>query len=379
MLLLTARRKQKAHSVIWVSLLAFAAEAHTELKIWPVHQTDKDNTTLAVFAKSGYHPVPFVNRDTSGFQIPRQQSGDSFAFQHLTPLRNPSANIQVPHGSRYTASFAMPKTVADAAEGAVDWPMLNIYDQPLSSCSPNHGDYYCTYNSDSPGICVAELPGTNSVGRFVRGLVNKPSKGAKNDVRWSKAEGFQCMSIWESFPQSEPEYPSDHVIDLHLRLGLPVPTWPSAASSSLDTNPFSSEDHIIKCNALPAEVLQSQFSLKRWGQCDLGNSLLDGDEEAMEAQCERFHQAIQHICDTCANQASDSVAKDALQYKCGSMSTMLVARTSTENTSIASVALVGLLLSLVAFFACVGAVWFQQLCFRDSALIAAEECASPLL
>merc|ERR1719428_2151306 len=104
---------------------------------------------------------------------------------------------------------------------------------------------------------------------------------------------------------------------------------------------------LLKCDALPADVLESEFSLETWRNCELQSrqynyvsptssksgtpssvvttkdqfmidkpSLGEKQPEAMRQRCQRFRDVIEKMCNTCEGQASGDGAKSALSKKC---------------------------------------------------------------
>jgi hypothetical protein len=71
---------------------------------------------------------------------------------------------------------------------------------------------------------------------------------------------------------------------------------------------YGDDDLPIKCDALPAETLQSEYSLAKFRNCG-----------AMSSRCNKFDQAIERMCRTCSKQASSEGAKKALRSKCEAM------------------------------------------------------------
>lgn len=195
-----------------------------------------------------------------------------------------------------------PTPVSEAAEVAADWPMLNVYDEPLESCSSSPGDYFCTFNRNAPAVCVAEN---------ADGMHAKP-------ISWSDADGFQCVSIWDSGSEF--------------------------FSSELTAE---NNDLLIKCNALPSEIFHSQFSVEKQESCEIDSS----------NQCHEFHSAIEDVCNTCASQASSATAKHTIQSKCKEFSVMpaeMFTQTTLDISSIATVAVISFMIIVAVIFSVLG-------------------------
>lgn len=284
-------------------LLAFAAEAHAELKVWPIHQADQDDATLAALGQVRINTAPLHYAPRLG----------SFPLGSRTPYEHPHP-VQAPYTSsrsKLLAASSLPKPVSEAVEEAADWPMMNIFDEPLKSCSDGEGDYFCTFDHESPAVCVSRQPHDD------------------NTVPIDLFHNSQCLPIW----------------------------GPWSDASSKDENSFEEgiknedPDLIIKCNALPADVLQSDISYEKWNSCELDlQESFTSDHDAMAGRCERFHNILEHVCKECGLQATTAVGKNTLASKCA-MLNELMAHSSTGVFGIRLVGVIGLLVGSAAAFA----------------------------
>eukprot|EP00747_Dinoflagellata_sp_TGD_P186682 gnl/TRDRNA2_/TRDRNA2_43886_c0_seq1.p1 gnl/TRDRNA2_/TRDRNA2_43886_c0~~gnl/TRDRNA2_/TRDRNA2_43886_c0_seq1.p1 ORF type:complete len:326 (-),score=52.78 gnl/TRDRNA2_/TRDRNA2_43886_c0_seq1:101-1078(-) len=165
-------------------------------------------------------------------------------------------------GTAATAAAAVTASGAQAAEGTT----LNVYGETMQQCgsSPGSGEGdFCTYRNYDKGahqVCVDALPSSFS---------SRTGQG-----RWSDSYTGQswCICIWA-------------YANYYLSYG--------------------DDDLPIKCDALPAEVLESQYSSNKWRNCG-----------PMSSQCSKFRDAIRRMCRTCDLQASSQSAKKTLRSKC---------------------------------------------------------------
>lgn len=148
---------------------------------------------------------------------------------------------------------------------------LNIYGEPLEACGSAPGSGAgdkCTYRSFDAGahqVCVTKLPPSFS---------SRTGQGPWSDAYIGKS---WCICIW------------------------------AYANFFLNHN-----DHELplKCSALPAEVLQSEYSLSKFKNCG-----------SMSSRCPHYQKAMQRMCDTCHSQASGDSARAELDRKCSALLT----------------------------------------------------------
>jgi len=143
---------------------------------------------------------------------------------------------------------------------------LNVYGEPLAACgsSPGSGEGdKCTFRSFDAGahqVCVQALP---------HGFSSKTGQGSWSD---SYAGRNWCICIWAyssyTLQRSGPELP-------------------------------------IKCDALPAEVLDGSYSLSKFQSCG-----------QMSSQCDEYSAAIEQLCATCEASAPNTAAGATLRGKC---------------------------------------------------------------
>jgi len=145
---------------------------------------------------------------------------------------------------------------------------VNVYGKPMTACGGSHGAG-CEYSSMDAGahqVCVTSLP---------HGFSSDTGQGA-----WSDAYQGQpwCICIWAY---------SNYIVQ---GKGLP-----------------------LKCDAIPAKVLEEQYSLDKFQQC--------GSMSSTEGcGAEDIRKSIQSLCTQCDNEAgNDQAAKAALNAKCAAI------------------------------------------------------------
>jgi len=153
---------------------------------------------------------------------------------------------------------------------------MNVYDKPMVDCGADHSSG-CTYVAGDGGahqVCVNQLP---------HGFSSVTGQGP-----WS--DQFQgqpwCICIWAY---------SNYI--LH------------------------NKDLPLKCESIPAKVLEEQYSLDKFKQCGQMSSTNGcGPED--------IGRSIRSLCQQCHTQATDEDSKDALRHKCDGI---LVAANSTQR------------------------------------------------
>merc|ERR1719454_1310170 len=141
----------------------------------------------------------------------------------------------------------------------------NVYDQEMSNCGTDHASG-CTYSSSDSGahqVCVTKLP---------KGFSNKTGQGPWSDQFTGKP---WCICIWAY---------SNYILQ--------------------------NKDLPLKCESIPAKVLEEQYSLDKFKQCGLMSST-----EGCGA--EDIRRSIQSLCEQCDQEAgNDQTAKTTLKAKC---------------------------------------------------------------
>jgi hypothetical protein len=141
----------------------------------------------------------------------------------------------------------------------------NVYGKEMQPCGPDHGGG-CTYAAMDAGahqVCVTQLP---------HGFSSQTGQGPWSD----QFEGQPwCICIWAY---------SNYILQ--------------------------NKDLPLKCESIPAKVLEEQYSLDKFKQCGSMSST-DG------CGPEDIRRSIQSLCQQCDDQAgSDAGAKAALKSKC---------------------------------------------------------------
>merc|ERR1719181_1762437 len=148
---------------------------------------------------------------------------------------------------------------ANSARGDV-----NVYGKPMTACGPSHGAgcTYAAYDAGAHQVCVTQLP---------EGFSSVTGQGP-----WSDEFTGQpwCICIWAY---------SNYIL--------------------------KNKDLPLKCESIPAKVLEEQYSLDKFKQC--------GSMSSTEG-CgpEDIRRSIQSLCQQCDGEAEDATAKSALKSKC---------------------------------------------------------------
>jgi hypothetical protein len=306
----------KTHSFVGsiIMVIAFPCVAHDQLSMSGIHYADLDDMTLATLA---YQQITKGNPKVQRFSTSQQRFSSS-QQQRSFPQFLPQAHTRpwMPSGytramrplqaaSESTDSSTSPEvspTISSNSSGsASDEGYINIFEETLDTCVPEtqfkkYSDY-CTYRSADFAlhqICASALPARQ--GR------------TKWEEDWN--DNLLCMSIWDYAKKGAKGY---------YAKGL------SRAGAA------SGVDFVPKCEALPAGVLESSYSMATYRRCYVnqrkyfftpdqetpGTMKLTTEVDSEESQlCLRFRAAIDSICDTCALQANSDAAKESLQSKC---------------------------------------------------------------
>eukprot|EP00746_Dinoflagellata_sp_MGD_P005913 gnl/MRDRNA2_/MRDRNA2_111460_c0_seq1.p1 gnl/MRDRNA2_/MRDRNA2_111460_c0~~gnl/MRDRNA2_/MRDRNA2_111460_c0_seq1.p1 ORF type:complete len:342 (-),score=52.79 gnl/MRDRNA2_/MRDRNA2_111460_c0_seq1:340-1305(-) len=254
------------HSVSMIILLVLVSQIHAEFKSEPLLNAEMDNATLGILVKKGYQIVPH------SFRTPHQHRDEfrqriDLSHKYLKSL--PFIKLPYP----YISPRLMLHGAAKAAESvpAATGTAMNIYDEPLQTCgNAKLHEEYCTYVTNSPMICISALP-----------------PGSESEITWNDQYISEELSIWD-YASSPPmgNYYHRGEKDFHL---------------------------LLKCDALPSYVLESEFTFSNWNNCELN---LDTDPNRDTGSCERFRDAIDRICQTCSQQTTSQSAQQALRSKC---------------------------------------------------------------
>jgi hypothetical protein len=141
---------------------------------------------------------------------------------------------------------------------------LNVYDKTMGDCGASHAGG-CTYFSGDAGahqVCVTQLP---------KGFSSDTGQGPWSDEFTGEP---WCICIWAY---------SNYILQ--------------------------KKDLRLKCESIPAKVLEEKYSLDKFKQCGSMSST-DG------CGPEDIRRSIQSLCQQCDDQASDAASKAALKQKC---------------------------------------------------------------
>jgi hypothetical protein len=278
---------------------------------------------------------PISTRFDVGVRMPPQQLFASSRSHQGGPFSTrQQSQERPPLNPRFTSNsirtLAQAETEAAPAAPAKADVYANIFEEPLETCVD---DDYCTYRSAKmathdicTGIRLAER--VKDVGMaFKAGPVNE-----------------DCYSI--------------------LTYGT------GASQKEAESQGFY---FIPKCNALPAGVLDSQFSVDMMTGTPLKEGADKGEKTSLSSLAltratKQFRRAIESICDLCSAEAPNEKAKANLEAACTKLKAVQLAEQPEYDTSVISVFLVG----VVSTFLGAGAT-FAMFRFRRSAWTGAEE------
>jgi hypothetical protein len=185
-------------------------------------------------------------------------------YQQVFQVQNKDFNM----GTLVRAETAQAEAEAPTPTGSTP---LNIYGEQLQGC--DGPDDLCEYTSDIPTLCV---------------------RTGKIDMR------YECKSIWTAEWKPFRFFEGD-----------------GQAPRAGDTT---------KCEAVPAEVLDSEYSLENWKSIWMtvakpGESFVDKErkwskEPKISRKGREFRKSIDFICQTCPLFTESDSAKGALRSKC---------------------------------------------------------------
>lgn len=141
----------------------------------------------------------------------------------------------------------------------------NVYGRPMTACGPDHagGCAYAAQDAGAHQVCVTQLP---------KGFSSETGQGP-----WSDQFTGQpwCICIWAY---------SNYILQ--------------------------NKDLPLKCESIPAKVLEERYSLDKFEKCGSMSST-DG------CGPEDIRRSIQSLCEQCSQQAGDDQdAKSTLKAKC---------------------------------------------------------------
>jgi hypothetical protein len=248
-------------------------------------------------AKPNFIPVPEVRSSMTRDKQQWQVASSSYSESLRDIAARAAADAEAPGA----------EDKDEAAAGGAKEGYVNVYGEKLETCLPatlyKEPDY-CTYRSAKDAvheICVTE---------------NSPSKGRQG---WQRHydRSLQCIRIQDLDPFAADLAPFD-------LSGSGGRRWGGVKLS----------DFYPKCNALPAGVLESQWSMDMVSGGNLAtrkltfvseaSSKYKGDAPAQQSEvvksdspsAQKVRDAVERICDICRTQTASETAKATLGEKC---------------------------------------------------------------
>lgn len=324
--------------------LAFVAQAHAELRVSVLQQPNLDNTSLSVFR------MPVSQQVSRSFGVP-QQRPKLHSFQSWLPNGAPMIDPMV---QRNTLTAAEPgdqsakdwiqawkdKKDGGGAPGAAptvnDTPELwetNVFGAKIEDCPA--GDLAtCKYGGEVNQICVGigarQRQGSTDAGWLAASdarsfVLSKPESA----FQWNPSLMSECISVWDYTDETGTDFGA------WLRYG--------------------NSDIIPKCDAVPAAVLKSAYTVETYSTCEYEareykyvspkSSKWKSDNSVVTKQdpfflnkqsigetgvpkssnrCARFRKAIDSICEVCGVQAKGA-AQAGIQSQCDALKSMVPA------------------------------------------------------
>jgi hypothetical protein len=141
---------------------------------------------------------------------------------------------------------------------------VNVYGKLMADCGADHaaGCTYAQYDAGAHQVCVTQLP---------HGFSANTGQGS-----WSDEYTGQpwCICIWAY---------SNYILQ--------------------------NKDLPLKCDSIPAKVLEEQYSLDKFQQCGAMSSTTG-------CGAEDIRRSIQSLCQQCDDQGKDQASKSTLKAKC---------------------------------------------------------------
>jgi hypothetical protein len=226
---------------------------------------------------------------------------------------------------------------------------VNVFDAKITSCGAA-GDQ-CSWDGNTREVCVSFLPYDQD--KFWNGMPGKEAgkfEGYRDPAGEWKTVG-KCVAVWELGIES-------------MVFGNKM--WFPGFQTSLATFlrsfgkrlKYGFVQDTPVCDALPSNILDSEFSKDMYQNCEImystyeyktrtdgkggrtssyDKTLKKGEEVPPQipfgtegGKCQRFRDAIEQICTSCAEQADTAPAGQALMAKCESigMATALATESS---------------------------------------------------
>lgn len=210
---------------------------------------------------------------------------------------------------------------------------VNVFGGKIASCG---SDDECEYDGVSAQICVSLVPYNQNV--FWNGM---PGKDDFRDGRKAKAGTFvgntdaaglwkqagKCMSLYEVGAENM-IWTKDSLAGKWTWIFPFKSGWSNIFRSFKKRITYGFLDDVVVCDAVPSSVLDSEFSINMWNNCELEVREYDYaisaqyqtksfiEKRPNSRRCQHFREAIVKVCSKCADQATDAKMTDALKAKC---------------------------------------------------------------
>eukprot|EP00746_Dinoflagellata_sp_MGD_P160751 gnl/MRDRNA2_/MRDRNA2_87648_c0_seq1.p1 gnl/MRDRNA2_/MRDRNA2_87648_c0~~gnl/MRDRNA2_/MRDRNA2_87648_c0_seq1.p1 ORF type:complete len:348 (-),score=77.36 gnl/MRDRNA2_/MRDRNA2_87648_c0_seq1:267-1310(-) len=326
-----------------IVFLAFISEAHAGPALGnPGLKGGRNQAAAAQFRPPMYQGSaaqfrpPMYQGAASQFTVPQQRSVVAYGEKE--------------DAQAWIANWKAKQGGGGASVG--DMEGKNVLGGDLESCSASED---CTYNAESPQICV--------------GLAPRVREGGKDRLFFSDARSFELTPPEGQF-KWKPEY-----------VGQCVPFFEFGSDSFMKGLRFGNNDLVPKCQSIPSSVFLSEYSLDLWQNCGMeakeykyyspssskatsdGTSVTKKDPfyikkpsfgeeqpDMMSPKCARFRQGIERLALLCSDQA-DASQLAAMNGMKAAMEGAYSVETTSSVTGVAAVALVFFLVGSAVSFA----------------------------
>lgn len=220
-------------------------------------------------------------------------------------------------------------------------PKTNVYGGETASCGSFGA---CTWTETNPEVCVSNVPYNSEI--FWDGMpgmtggdsISRKGGNAGKFVGNTDAAGEWkktaiCMSVWEF--QSPSMIFGQYSQGSFLFPRVDAATW---AQSFWKRLKYGFVDDIAVCEAVPANVLDSAYSVEMFNDCTSLRKIRPygpggGKVETVEkGKCKRFRSAVEKVCNLCAGQAPGDKEKSNLASKCAALGVTGAAGLAPESS-----------------------------------------------
>jgi hypothetical protein len=293
-------------------LFSYSLEVAAQIKIRPLHDADQDNTTLALVRVQGLRTPqqllqPLSHRQGLPYSSPVQHE-KPFSMMRQSPIMQAeSAEV----GLAESKPAAPPKAVAKPAQASSG---LNVYGEKLEECLPPG------LNADDPvfgkGFELNYRLDPDFRGLFGERVLPKPEQRS-SCIFENGNEGYHevCAGVTNRISSAK-TWSDKNAKDTEC---IPFVTYGKYAKGNQFWTP-TSKAYLLKCSAIPAEVLQSDYSMSgfqntmekvRW-RVGAGKP----EKTRVSSKSLRFRKGIMNVCSICGEAASSQAAKDTLNKMC---------------------------------------------------------------